>query len=107
MRNKRKALKSLLRKASKVVILAGSLLVSTFSAAKACEVERDHESIGQRVNTVREGLLKKLDDSGSLNEELSYAEQELAQWGNWGNWNNWNNWRNWNNWNNWGNWRNY
>ncbi|HLL75447.1 MAG TPA: hypothetical protein VK421_09275 [Pyrinomonadaceae bacterium] len=109
-RNRRGALKSLLRRTSKAAFLAGSLFVSTFSVAKASEVKRGQETIGERVKTVREELSKKLDDSQGLPDKLSYAEREVAQWGNWGNWNdwrNWNNWNNWRNWNNWGNWRNY
>jgi hypothetical protein len=78
-----------------------------FSAPRASEVKRGHETIEERVKTVRKELSKKLDDSEGGPDKLSYAEAELAQWGNWGNWNNWRNWGNWNNWNNWGNWGNW
>lgn len=108
-RNQRRALKSFLRRAFKSGVLIATLLISTFSVGKASEVKRGHKSIEERVETIREELLKKLDDKEQP-KKLSYAERELAQWGNWGNWGNWlnwNDWRNWNNWNNWGNWGNW
>ena len=104
--SKKKTLKSSLKAASAAALLAGTLLVSTPSAAGATDANNP-ANIRERVKTVRAQLQKKLSANASTDNKLSYSENELAQWGNWGNWGNWNNWANWNNWNNWRNWANW
>ena len=103
----RETLESLFKRVSKAAVLAGGLLLSTPTGANPVEVKPARGTIEHRVKSVRAGLQRKLAEAHPAGDKLSYAERELAQWGNWGNWGNWNNWRNWNNWNNWGNWGNW
>jgi hypothetical protein len=108
--NKNKQAKFTVKKIVATAALAGSLLISTPSAANAAEARPKGETIQHRVKAVKEALMRKLADSQHNEANLSYSETELTQWNNWrnwGNWGNWNNWNNWGNWGNWGNWRNF
>jgi hypothetical protein len=105
-KNGKKTLKAVIKRIITTVVLAGGLLFPPPSSAKP-DVKSKSKTIQSRVKVVRAALVQKLADDPSAEGNLSYSENELAQWGNWGNWRNWANWGNWNNWNNWGNWGNW
>jgi hypothetical protein len=101
------SLKSSLKALTRVLVLAGTLLLPNFSVQPARAATPEPKSVRDRASLVRATLKQKVAGGQVKASDFSFAERSLVQWGNWGNWGNWNNWLNWNNWNNWKNWANW
>jgi hypothetical protein len=102
-----KRMKSSIKALTRVIVLAGALLLPSSPALAAGVSSTPKKSIRGRVELVRKTLNHKVANDQIPVSKLSFSERAVAQWGNWGNWGNWNNWVNWNNWNNWRNWANW
>jgi hypothetical protein len=102
-----KRMKSSIKALTRVIVLAGVLLLPSSPALAAGVSSTPKKSIRGRVELVRKTLNHKVANDQIPVSKLSFSERAVAQWGNWGNWGNWNNWVNWNNWNNWRNWANW